>query len=81
MDAGPIDINHGEGKVFRPEGEGCGNREGINRVVYKFQNLIVPSRNDTTRGTLRRLKDKGTQRRWQKGRGEEVGNVGLLSFV
>jgi hypothetical protein len=50
-------------------------------VVNKLKNLIIPSGNDSTRGTFKGLKDKRTQRRWQKGRGEEVGNVGLFSFL
>jgi hypothetical protein len=44
-------------------GEGGSNREIVNGVVKKLENLVVPSRNDSTRGSNRRLENEMSEGR------------------
>jgi hypothetical protein len=81
MSTRAVDINNREEKSFRAKGEGCGDGVIVDRVMGEFKELVIPSGDDTTRGTNRWFVDKRSKSGRKKGgskKARKIRNLGLL---
>jgi hypothetical protein len=67
MEARAIDIDDRKGEVVGLHGKGGGDREVVDRMAEELKEPIIPSSEDASRSSFRRLENEGSQGRWEKG--------------
>jgi hypothetical protein len=78
MSTRAINVDKGEGKIFRPKREGGGDGEIVHRMVQELKELIIPCRDDTPRSAQRRYEKERSKRRRKKRGRKEGGDSGKL---
>jgi hypothetical protein len=81
MEARAIDIDDRKGEVVGLHGKGGGDREVVDRMAKELEEPIIPSSEDASRSSFRRLENEGSQGRWEKGGSKEGGDGSQLGLL